>query len=79
MMQDTCFSLELDDYYRMRFDYAIEDSPLAFPFFNHLPELQVMVFDRPWNRLSDLPGSNYRRCYDWDSIREIIAGRESMK
>ena len=66
------FSLSLEDYYKMHFDYAVEDSPTAFRFFSHLPELKVMVFDRPWNRIPEFPGSNYRRCYDWESIRAII-------
>ena len=63
------FNLELEDYYRMKFDYAIEDSPIAFSFFDHLPELKVMVYDRPWNRDCKLPNSNYFRCPDWEYIR----------
>ncbi len=66
------FSLEPDDYYRMRFDYAIEDSPLAFRFFDHLPDLKVMIYDRPWNRGCEVPGDNYFRCTDWDDISERI-------
>ena len=72
-MKDSQFSLELDDYFRMKFDIAVEDSPLAFRFFDHLPELQVMVFDRPWNRGAVLPGGNYQRCYNWESIRANAA------
>ena len=64
---DRC--LDLDDYYRMKFDYAVEDSPSAFRFFDHLPDLKVMVFDRPWNRMPEFPSSNYRRCCGWESIR----------
>ncbi len=67
-------SLELEDYYRMKFDYAVEDSPRAFRFFGHLPELKVLVFDRPWNRDCAFPNQNYRRCADWESIRRIVAG-----
>ena len=74
-IRNSDFSLELEDYYRMKFDYAVEDSPLAFRFFDHLPDLQVMVFDRPWNRTSALPGANYRRCYGWENIRANIAGK----
>ena len=66
-------SLTLEDYYKMKFDYAVEDSPLAFRFFEHLPDLKVMVFDRPWNRLPALPGGNYRRCPDWETIRAAVA------
>ncbi|MBO4374332.1 MAG: 2-dehydropantoate 2-reductase [Lachnospiraceae bacterium] len=66
------FSLEVEDYYRMRFDYAIEDSPSAFRFFEHLPQLKVMVYDRPWNQECVFPGENYRRCHDWQTIRKLV-------
>ena len=70
-LKNSDFSLKLDDFFRMKFDYAVEDSPLAF--FDHLPDLKVMVFDRPWNRMPELPGSNYRRCPDWETIRANVA------
>ncbi|MCR5605143.1 MAG: 2-dehydropantoate 2-reductase [Lachnospiraceae bacterium] len=66
------FSLELEDYHKMHFDYAIEDSPSAFRFFEHLPELKVMVYNRPWNTECKLPGENYIRCTDWEMIRKHI-------
>ena len=64
-------NLDRDDYYKMKFDYAIEDSPHAFKFFDHLPELKVLVFDRPWNRECEFPGENYHRCSDWDAIKNL--------
>ena len=73
VVNNSGFSLSLDDYYKMPFDYAIEDSPLAFKYIEHLPALKVLVFDRPWNRESELPGNNYLRCYNWEKIKEIIA------
>ena len=66
------FSLKLEDYYKMHFDIAVEDSPMAFRFFDHLPNLKVMVFDRPWNRKCELPGDNYTRCHDWQTIRSLV-------
>ena len=71
------YCLELEDYRKMRFDYAVEDSPPAFRFFSHLPELKVMVFDRPWNRDCAFPREGYTRCPDWKMIRETI-GRDSQ-
>ena len=71
-IKDSEFSLKLEDYYKMHFDYAVEDSPLAFKFFDHLPELKVMVFDRPWNRETSFPNENFRRCVDWETIRNLI-------
>ena len=65
-------SLELEDYYKMHFDFAVEDSPSAFKFFNHLPELKVMVFDRPWNQECEFPGKNFTRCFDWKMISDIV-------
>lgn len=71
-IKNSTFSLELEDYYKMHFDVAIEDSPLAFKFFDHLPDLKVMVFDRPWNQDAVLPGDNYERCSGWEQIKKYI-------
>ncbi|MBR4513685.1 MAG: 2-dehydropantoate 2-reductase [Lachnospiraceae bacterium] len=72
MLKDSEFSLEIEDYLKMKFDFAIEDSPSAFRFFDHLPDLKVLVFDRPWNRTAELVNDNYRRCADWEIIRAIV-------
>ncbi len=66
------YNLELEDYYKMRFDYAVEDSPLAFKFFEHLPDVNVMLFDRPWNRDFEPTNTNYVRCNNWEEIRRNI-------
>ncbi|MBQ7635857.1 MAG: 2-dehydropantoate 2-reductase [Lachnospiraceae bacterium] len=71
-LKNSGFSLELEDYYKMKFDYAVEDSPSAFRFFDHMPELKVMVFDRPWNRNVKLPGENYMRCTGWKMIKQMV-------
>lgn len=71
-IRNSDFSLEIEDYNKMHFDYAIEDSPPAFRFFEHLPKLQVMVYDRPWNRNCEFPGKNYHRCYDWETISGLV-------
>ena len=70
-IKDSSFTLQLEDYYRMSFDLAVEDSPLAFRFFDHLPNLRVMVIDRPWNHEHELPDGNYHRCFDWDEVRSL--------
>ena len=69
-MKNSDFSLKLEDYYKMKFDLAVEDSPSAFKFFDHLPDIKVMVFDRPWNRETEPLKDNFTRCYDWEIIRE---------
>ena len=71
-IKNSKFNLELEDYYKMRFDFAVEDSPMAFGFFDHMPDLKVMVFDRPWNRNCTFPNHNYTRCPDWEFIREQV-------
>ena len=71
-IKNSIFNLELEDFYRMRFDYAIEDSPMAFRFFEHFPDMKVMLFDRPWNQGCELPNDNYTRCFDWKRIREMV-------
>ncbi len=71
-IKNSDFNLELEDYYQMKFDYAVEDSPMAFRFFEHLPELKVLVYDRPWNQECSFPNSNYTRISDWDRIRTIV-------
>ena len=71
-IKNSTFGLELEDYYKMHFDFAVEDSPHAFKFFDHLPNLKVMVFDRPWNKECDFPNANYKRCFDWKTIRESV-------
>ena len=76
-IKNSEFSLELDDYYKMHFDLAIEDSPRAFKFFDHLPNLNVLVFDRPWNRECVFPNSNYSRCYDWEGIKQRISEKKT--
>ena len=71
-IRNSDFNLELEDYYKMKFDLAIEDSPMAFRFFDHMPDLKIMVFDRPWNRECDFPNKNYTRCPDWEYIRKQV-------
>lgn len=67
------FSLTLEDFYKMKFDFAVEDSPKAFKFFEHFPNLRVLVFDRPWNKNCELSHEKYTRCFDWENIRSTIA------
>lgn len=67
------FNLELEDFRRMDFDFAVEDSPRAFQHLHHLPGLRVLVFDRPWNRDCEFPNENYRRCRGWESVRKAVA------
>ncbi|MCR5688597.1 MAG: 2-dehydropantoate 2-reductase [Lachnospiraceae bacterium] len=71
-IKNSDFSLEIEDYMKMKFDIAVEDSPSAFKFFAHLPELRILVFDRPWNAGCEFPAGNYTRCRDWAAIRSHV-------
>ncbi len=71
-IKNSEFGLEMEDYYKMSFDIAIEDSPAAFKYFDHLPDVRVFVIDRPWNSEAELPGDNYMRCADWETIRNAV-------
>ena len=72
IFQEPMTSLNPDGFYRMKFDYAVEDSPSAFRFFDPLPELKVLVFDRPWNRECEFPREGFTRCPDWKTILGIV-------
>lgn len=72
-IKNSSYTLELEDYYKMHFDVAVEDSPLAFRYFDHLPDVNVMVFDRPWNHDLALPGENFHRSFSWSAIRDAVA------
>jgi len=72
VMQNGTFSLKIEDYYKMHFDFAVEDSPHAFRFFEHLPKLKVLVYDRPWNRACEFPGENYHRAQNWNVIKDMV-------
>lgn len=67
-IKSSAFSLELEDFYKMKFDVAIEDSPMAFKHLTHLPDLKVKVFARPWNEGCEMPNENYKRVSGWQEI-----------
>ena len=66
------FTLELENYYKMPFDFAVEDSPAAFKFFEHLENLKVLVFDRPWYQEVELQGEKFKRCFNWNMIKDSV-------
>ncbi|MCR4787551.1 MAG: 2-dehydropantoate 2-reductase [Lachnospiraceae bacterium] len=71
-IKNSVFNLEIEDYLKMHFDFAVEDSPTAFRFFEHLPDLKVMVIDRPWNRDCTFPTDRFCRCFDWETIVRLV-------
>jgi len=73
-IKSSDFSLSMEDFYKMKFDFAVEDSPKAFQIFDHFPDLRVLVFDRPWNREYVFPNERFTRCFDWESIKKNVKG-----
>ena len=75
-LKGSSFSLELEDYYKMHFDFVVEDSPSAFKYLTHLKDARIMIFDRPWNKDCKFPSQNFHRCYNWKEIdREFDSTR----
>ncbi|MGN0354285.1 MAG: 2-dehydropantoate 2-reductase [Muricoprocola sp.] len=70
--QDCTYNLTLEKLYSMKFDFAIEDSPAAFEHVLHFEQCKVAVFDRPWNRQSELPNDRFVRCLSWKEIDHIF-------
>lgn len=66
------YSMTLDQLYSMTFDFAVEDSPLAFEHLLHFPECKVAVFNRPWNVKESLPGNAFVRCNGWKEIDRLL-------
>lgn len=71
-VQSHTYAMTLEQLYSMDFDFAIEDSPVAFEHVLHFKNCKVAVFDRPWNRESELPNERFVRCSDWLEIDKLI-------
>lgn len=70
--QDCTYSMTLKDLYAMTFDFAIEDSPAAFEHVLHFDNCKVAVFNRPWNKTSELPNEDFVRCEGWQAIDKLF-------
>lgn len=69
--EDCTYSMTLADLYAMDFDFAVEDSPAAFPHVLHFEHCRVAVFDRPWNVEAELPNEHFVRCAGWQEIEKM--------
>ncbi|MFA7172010.1 MAG: HAD hydrolase-like protein [Kiritimatiellia bacterium] len=63
--------LTLEQFYKLRFDVAIEDAPAALDLLTALQGCRVVIFNRPWNATYQLR-AEMRRCDSWDEILDII-------
>lgn len=62
------YLVSLEDFLKMEFDFAVEDSPLGLGHLAKIPGCRVAVFDRPWNAKFALPGPQFRRCGAWSAV-----------
>lgn len=70
--QAWSYGLSLEKFYKMTFDFAIEDSPAAFEHVLHFTDCTVAVYDRPWNRQCAFPNKNFVRCGSWLEIDRLL-------
>lgn len=68
--------LTLNDLKKLKFDAAIDDSPIAISFLAKHTENPIIVFDRPWNAdLRELENSpQITRCKTWKDVLEQLNG-----
>ncbi len=71
-VQPCSYGMTLEQLYGMTFDFAVEDSPLAFEHVLRFENCRVAVFDRPWNREAELPNERFRRCGGWIEIDAML-------
>lgn len=70
--KDCTYNMTLDKLYDMKFDFAVEDSPVAFEHVKHFDNCTVAVFDRPWNKNAKFPNDNFVRCKGWQEIDAVL-------
>jgi uncharacterized HAD superfamily protein len=68
-------TLTLDELRELKFDAAIDDSPIAISFLAENTQNPIIVFDRPWNAdLGELENSpQITRCKTWKDVIEHFA------
>ena len=71
--------ISLDELRQMRFDLAVDDSPIAIDFLTRNTEIPVIIFDRPWNTELE-ENSQIIRCKSWQDVvacaNSIFSGGE---
>ena len=70
--QNCSYNMTLAELYKMDFDFAVEDSPSAFQHVAKFNHCKVAVYNRPWNKNSELPDSRFKRCNNWKEIDKMF-------
>lgn len=66
------YVVPLRDFLGMRFDFAVEDSPVGLGLLAKIPGCRVAVFNRPWNARAEFPPGRFTRCRDWAEIDALL-------
>ncbi len=76
---DAPRALTVEEFCGREYDFAVEDSPVAFGHLGRIPGCRVAVFARPWNADAPMPSPLFRRCAGWDGVEAYFgeAGRAS--
>lgn len=72
MFKSCDYVVTLDDFLAMRFDFAVEDSPIGLGHLARIPGCRVAVFNRPWNAKTAMPSDAFHRCADWREVDELM-------
>lgn len=67
---DMRIAVSLEEFSKMKFDLAVEDSLRMAQYLSTEMEFPVILFDRPWNRDAVLNG-RIHRCRSWIEIGKI--------
>ena len=63
--------LSLEEFYELKFDLAIDDSPTALDLLTVLKGCKVIVFNRPWNMSYQIQ-TGMLRCTTWEEILSVV-------
>lgn len=64
-------AITLSEMSQIDFDIGVEDSPKMAAYLANQMNLEVLLFDRPWNRRHTL-STRERRCLDWKEIDQEV-------
>ena len=70
--QNCSYNMTLAELYKMDFDFAVEDSRSAFQHVSKFNHCKVAVYNRPWNKNSELPDFRFKRCNNWKEIDKMF-------
>ena len=70
---ECSYGLTLEELYEMNFDFAVEDSPVAYKHLLHFKKCTVAVFNRPWNIDEDVPNDHFIRCNGWQEVSALLS------